>query len=151
MKKILSIGFLLFAVICFSSCLKAGLDDLPVYEEAEVSNVRFEYRWWDEAAKRLRVVTITTAKEFNGSTVTCTLTLPNANNTFTQAIRDQVSLSNIVCSLDISTAARVEPVNGAPQLGTPADFSSRDFSYLVTAADGKTKKEWTIKIAELKK
>ena len=44
--------------------------------------------------------------------------------------------------MDLSTAARITPLNGAPKLGNPGDFSAKEFKYQVTAADG-TKKEWT--------
>lgn len=150
MRKIINLGLVILAVISFSSCLKAGLDDLPVYEGAEISNVRFEYRWWDEAAKRLRVVEFSVEKEITENLVTCTITVPGTNDTFTEQIRNGVSLSNIVCSLDISAAARVKPVGGSPELGVPADFSAKEFDYRVTAASGATK-DWTIIIKELKK
>lgn len=150
MRKIINLGLVILAVISFSSCLKAGLDDLPVYEGTEVSNVRFEYRWWDEAAKRLRVVELSVDKEIKDNSVTCTITVPDANDTFTGQIRNNVSLSNIVCSLDISAGSRVKPMAGSPELGSPADFSAKAFDYRVTAANGTTK-DWTIIIKELKK
>jgi hypothetical protein len=42
------------------------------------------------------------------------------------------------------------PLNGAPKLGSPGDFSAKEFKYQVTAADG-TKREWTIKITDFVK
>lgn len=140
-------------LLTFTSCLKSGLDDLPVYDQAEMTNVKFEYRWWDESAKQMRVIELPTDKtlETDNKTFKCVINVPNTNATFTQQVRDGVLLSNIVATVDISTAARVKPLNGAPVLGTPSDFSAKVFRYLVTAADGKTKAEWTIDITDFKK
>lgn len=46
MKKILYCLTLVFSALLFSSCLKGGLEDLPEYEDAEitsVSAVRYRY------------------------------------------------------------------------------------------------------------
>ena len=45
-------------------------------------------------------------------------------------------------AVTISTAATIKPINGAPKLGVPGDWT-KDNQYEVTAADG-TKKVWTI-------
>lgn len=81
------------------------------------------------------------------NTVTCKITVPGTNALFTEQIRNEVSLSNIVCYIDMSTAARLKPLNGAPTLGEVQDFSAKDFRYLITAANG-DKREWTIKIQD---
>lgn len=150
MKKIINITFLMLLVCMVSSCLKAGLDDLPTYGDAEITNLNFEYRWWDESGKQMRVKTLTTNKEITDNVITCTITVPAASGTFTESIRNAVSLSNIVGYVDLSTAARIKPQGDAPALGAPADFSQREYTYLVTAGDGTTK-EWTIKITDFKK
>ena len=49
MKKLINTVLLLFLIGTVSSCLKSGLDDLEAYNEAEITNLNFEYRWWDEA------------------------------------------------------------------------------------------------------
>ena len=38
-----------------TSCLKAGLDDLETYNQNDITNVRFEYRWWDETWSKTAV------------------------------------------------------------------------------------------------
>ncbi len=53
---------LLWLIALNTSCLKAGLDDLETYNQNDITNVRFEYRWWDESGKRLRVMEMTTEK-----------------------------------------------------------------------------------------
>ena len=149
MKKIINIAMLLVLLVSASSCLKSGLDDLPTYDEAKITNIYFEYRWYDDAAKQLRVQTLTLAKTIDeeNNTVTCKITVPGTNAVFTEQIRNEVSLSKIVCYIDMSTAARLTPVNAAPTLGEVQDFSAKDFRYLITAANG-DKREWTIKIQD---
>lgn len=51
MKKLINTVLLLFLIGIVSSCLKSGLDDLEAYNEAEITNLNFEYRWW----MRLRI------------------------------------------------------------------------------------------------
>lgn len=46
-------------------------------------------------------------------------------------------LTNLWVYVTISDVAKVAPLNGAPELGKPGDFS-KDNSYRVTAADGST-------------
>ena len=130
-----------------------NLEELPVYESAEISNLRFEYRWWDENIKQMRVVEMGVNNTINteDNEITSIITVPATTDIFTQEIRDKVTLTNLAASLDISTAASVKPTNGSPALGIPGDFSKKEFTYLVTAADGITKKEWKIIISEFKK
>lgn len=150
MKNIVRFSLYILLVITFSSCLKMGLDDLPTSDKAEITNVKFEYRWWDEAAGQLRVVDLTTSNKITNQTIDCIITVPNVTDKFTSEIREKVSLSNLVCLTDISAAATIRPVNGAPALGTPADFSEKEYSYLVVAADG-SDIEWRINIIALNK
>ena len=63
---------------------------------------------------------------------------------FSEAERNGVNINNIVVAVDISTAAVMSPVEGAPKLGVPADWSS-PHKYLVKAANGQTK-VWTISV-----
>lgn len=153
MKKGISFILLNLLVLTMTSCLKMNLEELPVYESAEISNLRFEYRWWDENIKQMRVVEMGVDNTINteDNELTSIITVPTTTDVFTQEIRDKVTLANLVASLDISTAASVKPTNGSPILGIPEDFSKKEFTYLVTAADGITKKEWKIKISEFKK
>lgn len=141
---------LMCVMMLFSSCLKMGLDDLPVYESAELTNVRFEYRWWDETAKQMRVVQMSVKNSLDNEakTLRTTISVPATTNVFTKEIRDNVSLANLCANVDISTAAQITPLNNAPQLGVPADFSAKEFTYQIVAADGKTKANWTIQIQD---
>lgn len=149
MKKIINIAVLLVLLLSVTSCLKSGLDDLPAYDEAKITNIHFEYRWYDESAKQLRVQALTVTKEIDedANVITCSITVPATNAIFTESIRKEVVLSNIACYVDISTAARLKPLANAPTLGEMQDFSAKEFRYLVTAANG-DKREWTIKIQD---
>ena len=152
MKKYINIVLLIFLMSTVSSCLKSGLDDLPTYSDAEITNLNFEYRWWDEEHNQMAVKSLSNEKKIveDDNLITCKLTVPDASGSFTSAIRQEVSLSKLIAYMDISTAARIKPVNGAPALGNPGDFSAKEFKYMVTAGDG-TQREWTIKITEFVK
>lgn len=152
MKKLINIILVIFLMGTVSSCLKSGLDDLETYNEAEITNVNFECRWWDEAKNQMVVKTLGIEKQISKdeNLITCKLTVPAASGNFTEAVRQDVSLSSLIGYMDLSTAARIAPLNGAPKLGNPGDYSAREFKYLVTAADG-SKREWTIKITDFVK
>lgn len=149
MKKFVNIVLLIFLMGIVSSCLKSGLDDLDTYSDAEITNLKFEYRWWNDDKQQMAVQEISIEKQIStdDNLITCKLTVPAVSASFTADIRQEVSLSKLYAFMDISTAARITPVNGAPTLGKAADFSAKEFKYLVTAADG-TKREWTIKITD---
>jgi len=155
MKKLLKYIPLIVLSVLFSSCLKSGLDDLPAFSDAEIDNFRFEYRWIKQVAgnDQLKVVQITTVKTIDSAagTIACTLTVPAVSADFPAEVRDNVTLSNLVGYADISLAATMAPLDGAPALGEIADFSSASsYQYEVTAADG-TKKIWTLTISGFNK
>ena len=56
MKTLYNYLILVLLVIINTSCLKAGLDELETFDQNDITNVRFEYRWWDETEKRMRVI-----------------------------------------------------------------------------------------------
>lgn len=138
-----------------SSCLKSGLDELPAFEDAEITNFKFEYRWMDDTNQfsQLRVVQMDVQPTIDeaGSTVDCIVTVPLENGDFTTEVRNQVNLSNLVGYADISNAAILRPVGSSPKLGIPNDFSQSNMTYEVIAADGKTKKIWQLNITDFVK
>lgn len=153
--KYLKYILLLFTCLSFSSCLESGLDDLPSYEEAEIKAFTFEYRWMvkEGTSEKLRVQKMNTDVKIDvaNTTVTCDITVPNVNGTFTQEVRDKVALNNLNAYCTISTAATIKPVGDAPVLGKIGDFSKSNMQYEVVAADGKTKKTWKLVIAGFNK
>lgn len=69
MKKLINTVLLLFLIGIVSSCLKSGLDDLEAYNEAEITNLNFEYRWWDEAKNQMAVKHSTLKNKFRKTTI----------------------------------------------------------------------------------
>lgn len=150
MKKYLYILLLPFVL---GSCIKDGLDNYPVFDEAEITDFDLEYRYVQTnnyGVEQLAVITLNTTVNINegSATIVVDAVVPGATDSFPESERSKVSLSDIVAYTKLSPAAKIEPVNGAPILGAPGDFStSRE--YKVTAADGKTVKNWTITVQSL--
>ena len=143
MKKIYNVLLSLFLMTMISSCLKAGLEELPAYEDADITNFKFEYRWFDDAKNRMCVeqMTVKTIIDKENLIVTCDITVPKADDDF----------PNLVGYCDISTAAVIAPVGDSPKLGEIQDFSTQnEMSYKVTAANGDSK-TWTLKIDSFNK
>lgn len=144
-------------LVCLPFLNSCDWEDLPTYEEAEISAVQFYYRWAGDAkdpitqepvVKEVRLNT-TSDVDSGSATIHATVTVPEAGGDFTEAIRNQVSTSKLWGQVTVSTAARITPVEGSAALGTPDDWSTeRKFS--VKAANGSTK-IWTIKIIRLDK
>lgn len=153
MKKVYYTLLLLVLVFLNTSCLKAGLDELETYDLNDITNVRFEYRWWDETDKRMRVQEMEVEKTFDNDKkiIQCSIVVPDASNTFSTEIRNNVSLRTLAINVDASTASRITPLNGAPTMGVfPSDFSSGEFQYAVMAGNGDIA-NWTIKIVDFQK
>lgn len=149
MKKILVITSLaLFIITSLSSCLKRGLDDLPAFTDANIDRFDFEYRWDDNGT--FRVVRFNTnVPVVSGKNLSVTTIVPNAGGSFTEAIRNGITVSNIVGMCNISTAATIVPVSNAPELGIPGDFSV-PVTYEVIAADGIVKNTWILNVTLVK-
>jgi hypothetical protein len=160
-KVIKQIAGLLPLWLCaclMTSCLTAGLEELPNFEEAEITDVNFEYRFkdpnsqWIDGEPIVKWVNLQVQNrviDSNTGTITCTLQTPATDGVFTDAIRAQVSLSSIAGKFYLSTAATIAPLEGAPVLGIPGDFSAPR-KYRVTAANG-SEKVWTIQVTALNK
>lgn len=153
MKTIICVLSFMMLAVMNTSCLKANLDELETYDLNDITNVRFEYRWWDEAEKRMRVQEMEVDQTIDNDKkeIACTVIVPEATLIFTSAIRNQVALNSLAISVDASTAACITPVGGAPVMGVfPSDFSAREFVYAVMAGNGDVA-NWTIKIVDFQK
>jgi hypothetical protein len=151
MKKIYVILILLGAVV--SSCLKDGLEDLPAYDLTKITSFNLEYRFEAKNANGVSYVEVVTLPttvviDSESNKVTVTPSLPAANSVFTVAERSKVSLKKIIGYCSLETAASIKPIGDSPKLGVPGDWTV-ERKYLVTAADGKTTREWTIKVNPL--
>ncbi|MCI6213770.1 DUF5018-related domain-containing protein [Bacteroides heparinolyticus] len=141
--------FVLLYIPFTSSCK----DDLEAYAEAEITSVGAYHRYYTTEKDALTGEFKVAEKELEKSntinadagTVTATFTLPVSGGSFTDEERTKVSLSRLVVYFNVSTAARVMPIEDSPRLGTPGDWTS-EHRYIVTAADG-TQKTWTVKVA----
>ena len=136
--------FMLLLLMCvpiISSCSK---EDLPAYEEAEITKVGAYHRFYSGDKDAITGENIVAEKELDRTNnidsehgvATAVFTIPAAGA--------KVSLSNLVVYVNVSTAARVTPLDGSPKFGVPADWT-REHKYSVMAADG-TKKIWTVKV-----
>jgi len=156
MKKVIYNLFLMMTMISFSSCLTSGLDDLPVYEEAEITSVSaVRYRYIsDEISPAtgqniVKEVNMTYTSEINTEAATVKISVTTPENFPTSELNNLSTSANLLVSVGLSTAARLTATNDSPDLGKPGDWSKPN-TYTVEAASGK-KKNWTIEIVSLKK
>lgn len=139
-----------------SSCLNSDLDDLPEYEDANITTVSgvFHRYYSDEiepstGQPRIKDAGLTAGDiriSNDDCTVKTTLTLPSD---FAISEKDKVALNKLVVVVGLSSAARIFPIDGAPRLGVPGDWSKEN-KYEVVAANG-IKKIWTIHVESLTK
>ena len=128
-------------------------EDLPAYEEAEITGVQFYYRWMsatqtdpitgEPVVKEQRLNSQTNINSEAG-TIEVTITVPAAGNNFPAEAREACSLNQLWAQVSLSTAARLTPEGNSKPLGTPDNWTT-EHSYKVTAANG-TSKIWTIKV-----
>jgi hypothetical protein len=158
MKKFIISLFVTLATLTLSSCLEGNLEELPVFDDAEIASVRYaDYRWKSstatvlggEAATYKQVLNVEESKKVSDGQIEVKISVPLPTGDFTSNVRSQVSVNNISLAVTISTAARIEPIGDSPKLGVPGDWSKPN-KYRVTAADGKTKKEWTITVTNFR-
>lgn len=155
-------SYLLFLSILFtlSSCLTGGLEDLPEFEENEISGVqRVEYRYisdevsnasGQQIVKKVELGRSNIVIDKEASTVSLDVSVPDANEgSFPASEWEKCSVNNIGVMVTLSTAARITPKEGSPALGVPGDWSKPN-KYLVTAANGE-QREWTITIVNFTK
>lgn len=156
MKKVIYKLVLMSVVFSLSSCLKSGLEDLPEYKDANITTISgaFHRYYSDEiepstGEARIKDASLT-VNDFRISNEDCTvktkLTLPSD---FPTSENDKVVLNKVVLVVGLSSAARISPINDAPHLGKPGDWSKEN-QYEVIAANG-TKKIWTIHVESLTK
>lgn len=155
-KNINLLRFLIFTLIVtgLTSCLENGLEELPAFEETQITNIFLEHRYqdpndeWIDGSQVVKYKRMEVTSTTSGGTIEVDATVPGASGSFTEQERQKVSLGNMVVYLNISTAAKIEPLDGAPVLGAPGDYT-QPRNYKVTAADGESTQIWTIKVNPL--
>ena len=158
MKKY-SYLILLFIFSILTSCLTGGMEDLPEFEENDITGIyRVEYRYISDdinpASGEKNVVKVELGKSnvvinHESGTISFDVSVPAAGGSFPAAEREKCTVNNIGVMVSLSTAARLTPVAGSPVLGIPGDWSKPN-KYIVTAANG-IEKEWTISISKFTK
>ena len=156
--KSIRIAIVLLAGLLSVSCLKHGLEDLETYTGNDIESVPGIYfRYYsdethpangEQVIKQAALTVANTEIDAEAGTVVCSVGIPSG---FPQDQLYNVSLGyapgdkkSVIVTLRISTAATIKPLDGAPELGTPGDWSKPN-RYLVTAANGDTK-EWTVSL-----
>ena len=150
--KIKHIAFLMMVLSLglFSSCLKKGLTDYPLFDTNEITLVNVEHRFIGTSTQYAQPLVayqkLTIAHQIDkvNSTINVQITVPAANGQFTDAEKAKVSQSKLWFYLNISTAASIAPVPGTPKLGDPTD-ATKPLKYIVTAANGAAR-TWTINV-----
>ncbi len=146
MKKYLYLIAAMFVAVLSTSCLESGLEDLDEYSGCDITNGNVLWRWYaggnipasgEQQVKQVQLAAARTQDAENG-----VYTIKYVLGNIPEAERGNFTEANAVVEVTISTAAIIKPINGAPKLGVPGDWT-KDNQYEVTAADG-TKKVWTI-------
>ncbi|MGN0049141.1 MAG: DUF5018-related domain-containing protein [Bacteroides sp.] len=143
MKK--NIFFMMIGcMLLLTSCLKSGLDDIENSDLCAISSITMEYRWisqnangYDQLSRQQMTLSKNTPDENNE--IRFTVTVPAINSSFPKAVRDHVELDGLYMIAVISSAAKIQPLDGAPKLGVPGNFEiGKDYQYEVIAANGKS-------------
>lgn len=141
--------YLLFSLVFLASC---DWQDLPSYDEAEISAFQFYHRWASEEKDPITGEPVVKEKRLetkveidsDNSIVSVEIQVPAASGDFTEAARSGVSLSKLWGQATVSTAARITPLDGGARLGTPDDWT-KEKRFEVKAANGDVR-IWTVKV-----
>ena len=153
MKRFFNIVTALLLVVMATSCLDSNLESLDTYEGNDITGVSGVYHRYygtdiipGSGEVKVHQVSLNYGafkvnKEENSCTFECSLP-----SNFPAAERPNFRMSNVVVILNISTAAVIKPIEGAPVLGKPGDWSKPN-KYEVMAANGE-KKIWIVEAVE---
>ena len=144
-RYIFSFFATILSVICLTGCLTHGIDDPDdVYDGADITSLQgVYYRYKDVVDGETIVKQVRLAQAADIDTEENTMEiLCQANASFPTDQLSNLTTSELVVVLNISTASVIEPLDGAPALGVPGDWSKPN-KYQVTAANGQ-KKIWTV-------
>ena len=156
MKIFKNIKLLLLVALApiLASCSWA---DLPAYEDANIDGVAFYYRFKSPTdtdpitgEPMVRNVALTTSSlEIDADKGEVSLVVRASKSNFPAEIYEEMDATNLIGTVTISTAARIEPTDHHKALGLPDDWTT-PHSFVVTAANG-NKKTWTITVTEFRK
>lgn len=154
MRKIIYFLMAVLAAASLSSCLKHDLEDLDVFKECDITGVQGVYWRYYGTEKipgsdqvQVKQVRIPSGNfRADNEAGTCEFAY-QLNHQFPADQKSEFTPKKLVVILNISSAAKIEPMEGAPVLGKPGDWSKVN-KYKVTGADGSTK-VWTITATQL--
>lgn len=152
--KLKNLFFIIFATVSLNSCMNSDLEDLPEYDEANITNVtKVVHRYYDQSNLWVDGSPVVTEKNMASMTrtidntaktviINCTIPPADASGPYNAAEKAKVAKTNIVIVFDVSPAAIMTPLNGSPKAGVPGDWSAPR-QYEIKAANG-TKAVWTV-------
>lgn len=151
MNGLIKTIFALLTAVLTTSCLTANLPDIDTYEGCDIESVSGVYHRYfgtetipaggELQVKQHQLTVVNDSQEIDKEAGTLTFDVAIPTN-LPESERGKVKASNLVVILNISTAALIEPIDGAPSLGVPGDWSKTN-RYKVTAANGSVK-EWSV-------
>lgn len=150
MKNIQNKLLFLLALVIFSSCEpRVDLDEGQWGNHSDLINVLiYVYQFQDHELQEFKEtgeLTPAVRKVQRGTD----MSIDEENHTASVNLPAAYSLVNDVVVLAVQhDGTLVEPLNGAPTMGLPADFTSGPFTYRVHSADGNYT-DWTITINQL--
>lgn len=149
MKKFLNILAAMMLAVISTSCLEHDLEELDVYSGCDITRVDIYWRYVSDEVhpgtgenKVVQKYMAAYSRTYDTETCECKIRYTIAQAGMTAEEKAAFTDTKAVVIVTISTAATIKPINGAPELGVPGDWSKPN-QYEITAADG-TKKVWTI-------
>lgn len=147
MKKFLYILIAVLGSMTMTSCLMSGFEELDSFDGTEITGLAGAYfRYIDTSATiaasgenkvvQVQLSTSDVARDADAHTLSFAYSVPGSYT------GPAVKASELVVIVGISTAAVVEPIEGAPKFGVPGDWTKPN-KYKVTAANGDTA-IWTV-------
>ncbi|MCG8476032.1 MAG: hypothetical protein MI784_11240 [Cytophagales bacterium] len=146
MKKLLYIFSL---AVLFSSC-RAGLDELPLYEDSEILSFKLARKdviEKDPEGKNVHGYPKVVITNYSDKQVS--LDIDKEAKTVKLVVTADVNLKNVIGICSISRAATIKPTGDSPKLGFMANWT-KPHTYRVTAADDSFHSDWTITVTNQK-
>jgi len=157
-KKLNTIpGLCVLAVVVLSSCLKHDLPKYPLSGLDYIDKVYFQYRWLDsnnvsngQPVVAVENLTVTQTIDSADNVINVQIVVPPASGDFDAYQRSQVTLDSIWAYADVSPAATVTPMDGAPEFAYQGNYAVPT-KYRVTAANPDSSRVWTINVTSFTK
>lgn len=158
MKYTFKFIMLMMCIASLTSCLKKDLPAIKSSNQTNLTGFYLEYRWQDttyiapgtpnsDTSIVVSSVQFTDANSPQRISNDTLYAYPLFPSNLPLAQKLKVTLNRTIGYANIPDGATIKPLNSAPKLGTPGDYS-KPASYQITAADG-TKATWVIVVNPL--